>query len=88
MYTHTHTHTCAYILCICKFIVATIECGISHKDTKHTDKWSNNKTKTQKQNAKTTIFASHFLRVSQRQKNLFIISDKIPQHCVCVSQES
>jgi hypothetical protein len=25
--------------------MATIECGISHKDTKHTDKCRNNKTK-------------------------------------------
>jgi hypothetical protein len=31
--------------------MATIGCGISHKDTKHSDKCSNNKTKTtQKQN--------------------------------------
>jgi hypothetical protein len=28
------------------FSIATIGCGISHKDTKHTDKCSNNKTKT------------------------------------------
>jgi hypothetical protein len=27
--------------------MATIGCGISHKDTKHTDKCSNNKTKIQ-----------------------------------------
>jgi hypothetical protein len=26
--------------------MATIGCGISHKDTKHTDKCSNNRTKT------------------------------------------
>jgi hypothetical protein len=31
----------------------TIGCGISHKDTKHTDKCSNNKT-TQKQSDKIT----------------------------------
>jgi hypothetical protein len=36
--------------------MTTIGCGISHKDTKHTDKCSNNKTKTttQKQNYETT----------------------------------
>jgi hypothetical protein len=35
--------------------MATVRCGISHKDTKHTDKCSNNKTKTtQKQTAQTT----------------------------------
>jgi hypothetical protein len=27
--------------------MATVGCGISHKDTKHTDKCSNNKTKTE-----------------------------------------
>jgi hypothetical protein len=40
---------------ICKFVMATIGWGISHKDTKHIDKCSNNKTKTiQKQNDETT----------------------------------
>jgi hypothetical protein len=34
--------------------MATIGCGISHKDTKHTDKCSNNKTKTQTQKDETT----------------------------------
>jgi hypothetical protein len=35
--------------------MATIGCGISHEDTKYTDKYSNNKTKTtQKQNDETT----------------------------------
>jgi hypothetical protein len=28
------------------FVMATIECGIIHKDEKHTDKCSNNKTET------------------------------------------
>jgi hypothetical protein len=28
--------------------MATVGCGISHKDTKHTDKLCNNKTKTTK----------------------------------------
>jgi hypothetical protein len=32
-----------YIPWIHKFVIATIGCGISHKDTKHTDKCSNNK---------------------------------------------
>jgi hypothetical protein len=35
--------------------MATVGCGVIHKDTKHTDKCSNNKTKTaQKQNDETT----------------------------------
>jgi hypothetical protein len=35
--------------------MTTVGCGISHKDTKHTDKCSSNKTKTtQKQNDETT----------------------------------
>jgi hypothetical protein len=35
--------------------MATIGCGIRHKDTKHADKYSKNKTKrTQKQNDETT----------------------------------
>jgi hypothetical protein len=33
--------------------VHTVGCGISYKDTKHTDKCSNNKTKTQEQNNET-----------------------------------
>jgi hypothetical protein len=28
-----------------KFVMATTDCGIAHKDTKHADKCSNNKTK-------------------------------------------
>jgi hypothetical protein len=34
--------------------MATIGCGISHKDTKHTDKCSNKKKTTQKPNGETT----------------------------------
>jgi hypothetical protein len=34
--------------------MATIRCGISHKDTKLTDKCSNNETEIQKQNDETT----------------------------------
>jgi hypothetical protein len=56
-HTHTHTHNTyihtyihTYISWILKPVIATIRCGISHKDTKHTDKCSNNKTKVQKQN--------------------------------------
>jgi len=41
MYTYTHPS-------IHPFVMATIRCGTSHKDTKHTDKCSNNKTKTTK----------------------------------------
>jgi hypothetical protein len=33
----------AYIPWIHKFVMATTGCGISHKDTKHADKFSNNK---------------------------------------------
>jgi hypothetical protein len=37
------------------FVMATVGCGINHKDEKRTDKCSNNKTKTtQKQNDETT----------------------------------
>jgi hypothetical protein len=50
--THTFTHT--FIPWIRKFVIAAIGCGISYKDTKHTDKCSNNKTKiTLKQNYET-----------------------------------
>jgi len=34
-----------YIPWIHKFVMVKMECGISHKDTKHTDKCSNDKTK-------------------------------------------
>jgi hypothetical protein len=35
--------------------MATVGCGINHKDTKHTDKCSNNKTETtQNENYETT----------------------------------
>jgi hypothetical protein len=52
LYTHACIH--AYIPWICKFVMATTGCGISHTDTKHTDKCSNNKTDTtQKQSDKT-----------------------------------
>jgi hypothetical protein len=40
---HTYIHT--YIPWIHKFVIATIGCGISHKDAQHTDKYSDNKTK-------------------------------------------
>jgi hypothetical protein len=36
----------AYIPWILKFVMAMVGCGISHEDTKHTYKCSNNKTKT------------------------------------------
>jgi len=50
---HTHTHT--YFPWILKFVMATMGSGVSHNDTKHTDKCSNYKTKTtQKQNDKIT----------------------------------
>jgi hypothetical protein len=47
---HMHAHT--YIPWIHKFLIATIGCGTSHKDTKPTDKYDDNQT-TQKQNNKT-----------------------------------
>jgi hypothetical protein len=38
-----------------KYVMVRVGCGISHKDTKHRDKCSNDKTKTtQKQNDETT----------------------------------
>jgi hypothetical protein len=40
------TYILKYVPWIHKFVMATIGCGISHKNTKHTDKCSNNKTKT------------------------------------------
>jgi hypothetical protein len=46
IHTHTHTHINAYVLWIRKFLMTTIGCGINHKGTKHSDKCSNNKTKT------------------------------------------
>jgi hypothetical protein len=57
-YVHTYIHT--YIPWIHKFVIAG--CGIRHKDTKHTDKCSNNKTKTtQKQYGETTD--KYFLKI-------------------------
>jgi hypothetical protein len=45
----------AYIPWIYKFVMATVGCGISHKDTKPTEKCSNSRIKTtQKQNNETT----------------------------------
>jgi hypothetical protein len=41
-----HTCTLAYIPWIPKFVMAKIGCGISHEDTKYTDKCSNSETKT------------------------------------------
>jgi hypothetical protein len=48
--------------------MATIGCGISHKDTKHTDKCSNNKTKTtQKQNDEATdIPFQNTIKITQK----------------------
>jgi len=48
---HSHTHIHSFILWIHKFVVATVGCGVNHKDTKHTDECSNNRTTqtTQKQ---------------------------------------
>jgi hypothetical protein len=45
-----HTH----IPWIRKFVTATTGCGIHHRDAKDTNKCSNNKTRTQKQNNETT----------------------------------
>jgi hypothetical protein len=46
--THTHTSVHACISWIHKFVMATIGCVISHKNTKHMDKCSNNKTEKQR----------------------------------------
>jgi hypothetical protein len=49
------SYTHSFIPWIHKFVIAAIGCGIIHKYTKHTDKCSNNKTKTtQKQYDETT----------------------------------
>jgi hypothetical protein len=41
---NTHRYTQTYIPWIHEFAMAKIGCGISHKDAKNTDKYSNNKT--------------------------------------------
>jgi hypothetical protein len=46
--------------------MATIGCGVSHKDTKHTDKCSNNKIKTQKKYNETTD--KYFFKIRGRVK--------------------
>jgi len=59
IHTHTHTHTCASTHIFhesIKFVIATEGCGISHKDTEHTDKCSNNKTKTTQKPQTNTFF--------------------------------
>jgi hypothetical protein len=62
IFVHTHVHACTHIPWIPKFVIAPTGCGISHKDTKHTDKCSNNKTQaTQKQNNDTTD--KHFFKI-------------------------
>jgi hypothetical protein len=66
LHTHecTNTHTYAYTPWIHKFVTPKIVCGIS-QDTKHTEKCSNNKTKTtQKQNHETTD--KYFSKILQR----------------------
>jgi hypothetical protein len=70
LFTHTHTHT--HIPWICKVVMATIACEISHKDTKLMDKCNNNKTKTtQKQNDKTTdkYFFQNIVKITQKKKD-------------------
>jgi hypothetical protein len=55
-----------------KFVMATIGCGISHKDTKHADKCSNNKTKTkQKRNDENTDkYFSKYCEDNQKKKKV------------------
>jgi hypothetical protein len=53
--------------------MATVVCGICHKDTKYTDKCSNNKTATiQKQNDRTTdqYFFENTAKITQKIKKL------------------
>jgi hypothetical protein len=45
-YEHACMYTYSFIPWIPKFVMATIGCGIHHKDTKCTVKCSNNKTET------------------------------------------
>jgi len=75
-YKHTHTH----VPWIRKFVIATIGCGISHKNTKLTDKCSNNKTKTtQKQNDKTTNkYFSNFCKDNAECKS----KERISEMCI------
>jgi hypothetical protein len=53
-----------------KSVMATIGCGISHNDTKHTDKCSNNKTKTRKKQYDETIdkyfFFQNTVKITQK----------------------
>jgi hypothetical protein len=47
--------------------MATIRCGVSHKDTKHEDKCSNNRTKTtQNQNDETTNTFSKYCKYNTK----------------------
>jgi hypothetical protein len=59
-----------YIPWIYKFVIVTIGCEISYKDTKHTDKCSNNKTKTtQKQNETVDkYFFQNLVKITQSLK--------------------
>jgi hypothetical protein len=57
IYTHTHTHS--FIPWILKFVMATIWCGLSHKDTKLTHKCSNNKTKQNRNNHRQILFSEY-----------------------------
>jgi len=45
--------------------MATVGCGISHKDTKHTDKCSNNRTKMTKQ-----VLFQNIVKITQQNKRL------------------
>jgi hypothetical protein len=58
-----------YIPWIHKFVMATLGCGISHKDTKYADKCSNRKTKTtQEQYSETTdkYFFQNTVKIAQK----------------------
>jgi hypothetical protein len=61
--------------------MATVRYGISHKDTKHADKCSNNKTETtQKQNDETTdeYFFQNIVKITQKSDTKYTHIMKIP----------
>jgi hypothetical protein len=68
IYTHIHTYIRTYIPRIHKFVTATIGCGISHKDIKHTDKCQQNKNNTEKnyETADKYFFLKNTVKIPQK----------------------
>jgi hypothetical protein len=62
IHTHTHTHTHTYIPWNLKFVIPTIECGVSLKDTKIQIKAATTKQKQHRNNTtkpQTNIFPKY-----------------------------